>query len=38
MRRILRQIFEREGIEPPLPFMTLGAPPAAPPASPKPGA
>ena len=38
MRRILRQVFEREGIEPPLPFMSLGSPPGAPPASPKSGA
>ena len=38
MRRILRKVFEREGIEPPLPFMTIGSPPSAPPASPKSGA
>ena len=38
MRRILRQVFEREGIEPPMPYMTIGSPPATPPASPKPGA
>lgn len=39
MRRILRQVFEREGIEPPLPIrlMPLGGPPAPPPASPSSG-
>lgn len=38
MRRILRQVFEREGIEAPMPFMTIGSPPSTQPGSPKPGA